>query len=160
MTHINSPRLSELIERFYEIGRTKYNGHVYDNVLNIFKELDIEDQKTLLRGSLGLYTSVMSDLVVERDVIDQGDYGALLIHLKRKTNETKNELLGLNAQTNTQDTVVDSNQERDLIKTVKTIMVITALFISSHIVYLAISDSDVALEVAKVYVGILTPFMN
>jgi len=47
---VKSHTLTEIIDRFVAIGNAKYNGKIHDNVLNIFFEMDLEDQKNLLRG--------------------------------------------------------------------------------------------------------------
>lgn len=47
---VKSHTLTDIIDRFIAIGEAKYNGKISDNVLNIFFEMELEDQKNLLRG--------------------------------------------------------------------------------------------------------------
>lgn len=74
--------LSELISKFYSISKAKYNGKTYDNVLNIFDELDLEEQKELIRGTIGVYSVTTSTVIHDREVIDFGDGEAFLNYLK------------------------------------------------------------------------------
>ena len=75
--------LTELIAKFYNISKRDYNGKTYDNVLNIFDELSLDEQKALLRGALGVYAAATSALIHDRDLIDYGDADALLGYLTR-----------------------------------------------------------------------------
>lgn len=75
--------LTELINKFYNISKRNYSGKTYDNVLNIFDELSLEEQKALLRGALGVYVSTSSGLIHDKDLIDHGNSDALLRYLTR-----------------------------------------------------------------------------
>lgn len=76
-------QLVPLLEKFFHIGRTKYNGHIYDNVLNIFDDMSSEEQKELLRGTIGIFAILTTSFSNVRELIDEGNQTALLVHLKR-----------------------------------------------------------------------------
>lgn len=75
--------LTDLITKFYNISNKRYNSKTYDNVLNIFDELTLEEQKTLIRGALGLYSATTTGLIHDKNLIDHGDSEALLVYLKK-----------------------------------------------------------------------------
>lgn len=80
-------QLIPLLEKFIQIGRTRYNGRIYDNVLNIFDDLSTDEQRELLRGTLNIYAILTTSFSNVRELIDEGDQSALLFHLKRLKGE-------------------------------------------------------------------------
>lgn len=79
--------ISELVVKFYNISKTNYNGKTYDNVLNIFDDLPLEDQKALLRGALGIFAASASGIIHDKELIDYGDAGKLIELLNRLRDE-------------------------------------------------------------------------
>lgn len=47
--------IRDVLDKFVHIGNCYYNGKHHDNVLNIFGDLNQEDQKILLRGVHQIY---------------------------------------------------------------------------------------------------------
>lgn len=153
--------LAELIAKFYRIGKQKYNGKVYDNVLNIFDELDIEEQKAMIRGALGVYSAATSTLIHEREIIDRGDVDAFLLYLKRAKEQESKE----SSQTNETKVAIDSKPSDDdgyksrseelADKTIVLTMVIFAIGIvlaaSIHLIALSMDGSPEAMSKAKFY---------
>lgn len=79
--------ISELVVKFYNISKSNYNGKTFDNVLNIFDELSLEDQKALLRGALGIFAASASGIIHDKELIDYGDAGKLIELLKKLQDE-------------------------------------------------------------------------
>lgn len=160
LTH--SPHLIELLTRFYEIGRERYSGRIYDNVLNIFEEMDIEDQKALLRGTLGIYAALCSPLIHEREVIDRGDYDALLMYLKRTTEESRKE--AEMAEKRELDNAVPQSTEKTMDDRFTTIVTwfigFLAIFICGHLLWLALDSDPEAMGSAKIYLTIFEMIMQ
>ena len=74
--------LATLIAKFYNISKNDYNGKTYDNVCNIFYEgLDLEEQKTMLRGMLGIYAATAHGFIHSKELIDFGDMRKLIDHV-------------------------------------------------------------------------------
>ncbi len=82
MPALQDPQLAEVIAKIYVIGKRDFKGKIYDNVISIFDSLDIEDQKTLIRGILGLYVASTTSLIYEKEVIDSGDVDGLIAYLR------------------------------------------------------------------------------
>lgn len=83
------PHVLDIIAKIYIIGRKNYNGKIYDNVINIFDELSLDDQKELIRGVLGLYSVTTNTLIHEKEVVDAGDIDALLVYLRKIREDLK-----------------------------------------------------------------------
>lgn len=162
MTRIHSPHLTELIGRFYEIGRSKYNGRVYDNVLNIFEELSIEDQKTLLRGTLGMYAAATTSVIHERELIDQGDYNALLLHLKRtREMETSGDGLKEAVDEASQAQAGTTKENSDSFLRLISVFGLSVVVIATmHLGYLAFSDDPEAMSTARMYSRVFEMFFQ
>lgn len=47
-------KLSDVINKVKTIGNNHYDGKVYDNILNIFADLTIKEQRTLLKGLVNI----------------------------------------------------------------------------------------------------------
>lgn len=56
MTQNTNKAFKESLDRFVHIGNVHYNGKHFDNVLNIFNDLDSSDQKSLLVGVYYLFS--------------------------------------------------------------------------------------------------------
>lgn len=84
----NERHISELVVKFYNISKSNYNGKTYDNVLNIFDELPLEEQKALLRGALGIFAASASGIIHDKELIDYGDAGKLVEYMKRLQDES------------------------------------------------------------------------
>lgn len=152
----NDHHLTALISKFYRIGKQKYNGKVYDNVLNIFEELDIEEQKALLRGALGVYVSATTNISHERDVIDHGDVDALLNHLRKlKEAEAKNIGVTLPPEEKRpprkRETEDNSDLERKGIGAIFLIVIGIILFTAIDLAILALNTDPEAIARAKFY---------
>lgn len=83
----NERHISELVVKFYNISKSNYNGKTYDNVLNIFDELPLEDQKAMLRGALGIFAASASGIIHDKELIDYSDSGKLVELLRRLQDE-------------------------------------------------------------------------
>lgn len=55
MTKPNNNTFRDVLDKFIHIGNCYYNSKHYDNVLNIFNDLEKEDQKNLLLGVYYLF---------------------------------------------------------------------------------------------------------
>ncbi len=75
-------KLYELMEKFHAIGKCDYNGKIYDNVMSIFDELSLEDQKHFLRGCLGMYIIMASPLIHSQEVIDSREIDEIFSHIE------------------------------------------------------------------------------
>lgn len=156
MALVLNSHLTELLDKFYKIGRMKYNGKIYDNVLNIFDELDIEDQKTLLRGALGVYASVTSTIIHEREVIDQGNSEALLLYLKKAREEDS-------GKPTEEKSTADKNQESDLpdrvfIRIIIGLVIGVISMVCWSLISLALQDDPSAMSNAKFYITLFELF--
>ncbi len=58
MTKPNNNTFRDALDRFIHIGNCYYNSKHYDNVLNIFNDLEKEDQKNLLLGVYYLFVVI------------------------------------------------------------------------------------------------------
>lgn len=47
-------KLSDVINKVKTIGNNHYDGKIYDNILNIFADLTIKEQRTLLKGLINI----------------------------------------------------------------------------------------------------------
>lgn len=156
MTLRDDYHLTALIGKFYRIGKQKYNGKVYDNVLNIFEELDIEEQKALLRGALGVYVAATTNISHERDVIDHGDVDALLGHL-RKLKEAEAKNLGVTLPPEEErpprkdKNVDDSDLTRKGISAIFLIVLGIIIFTTMDLITLALDSNPETIARAKIY---------
>ena len=59
----------DVLSRYLRIADHDYKGHVHDNVLNIFNDLDEEDRKLFLRGVVHIHSVVIGhiDTLPKRD---------------------------------------------------------------------------------------------
>lgn len=57
-------KLSDVIVRVKDIASNQYEGRVYDNILNIFADLTLAEQRTLLKGLINIC------FIVEGQVIE------------------------------------------------------------------------------------------
>lgn len=57
-------KLSDVIVRVKDIASNQYEGRVYDNILNIFADLTLSEQRTLLKGLINIC------FIVEGQVIE------------------------------------------------------------------------------------------
>ena len=67
----NNNTFRDVLDKFIHIGNCYYNSKHYDNVLNIFNDLEKEDQKNLLLGVYYLF-------VVMEHGADPGQYEPVL----------------------------------------------------------------------------------
>lgn len=63
MTKPNNKAFKDVLDKFIHIGNCYYNGKHYDNVLNIFNDLENEDQKALLHGVYYLFAVMEHGMV-------------------------------------------------------------------------------------------------
>lgn len=66
----NVKPLAKLIDRFIFIGQSRYSGKLFDNVLNILDNMELEEQKNLIRGLINLYLFSASKEVFTQELID------------------------------------------------------------------------------------------
>lgn len=95
--------LIQLIAKFYNISRQRYNGKTFDNVLNIFDDLSLDEQKLLIQGVLGVYAASASGLIHDKELIDHGDVSKLLEYLR---------VLQIEVHSGQDMTVSDNNQTK------------------------------------------------
>ena len=67
MTKPNNKAFREVLDKFIHIGNCYYNAKHYDNVLNIFNDLERTDQRTLLLGVYHLYAIMEHGVVPGTD---------------------------------------------------------------------------------------------
>lgn len=161
---LNDAHLTELITKFYNISNLRYNGKVYDNVLNIFDELDLDEQKTLIRGTLGTYAAATSALIHERDVIDRGDTKALLEYLKRQHQRLESDARAANQKEEEKSPPPKEDKSQDSFKeffdsptggALKIALLSLIFFVLVHICILAWNDDPDSIQGAKVYKNLI-----
>lgn len=67
---VTAASFRDVLGKFLHIADHDYKGHVHDNVLNIFNDLDEDDQKLFLRGVVHIHSVVVGnvDALPKRDV--------------------------------------------------------------------------------------------
>lgn len=158
MPTIREIHLTEVIAKVYTIGQSLYNGKIYDNVLSIFDALDLEEQKVLIRATLGLYVASTTDIILDQNIIDSGDSSALLIYLSKMRSGQDN------------SGVITTREDLDSAKTkpketlnlneiwgfgMKLAIGITVFSVIIHIAVTTLSDDPNAMASAKIYIKIL-----
>lgn len=152
--------LGEIIAKFYNIGQQRYNGKVFDNVLNIFDDLELYEQKVLLRGSLGTYSSLTSVIIHEREVIDSGDAGALLSRLKQQRLDNRKPLTSTIKKDDEDEKKEPPKEQTTDLKEFfdspaggmfRVALLFIGFFILIHISMMAVSDDPNSMQGAKIY---------
>lgn len=62
--------LARLIDKFMFLGRTRFSGKIHDNVLNILDQMELDEQKNIVRGLINLYLFSASKEVFSPDISD------------------------------------------------------------------------------------------
>lgn len=69
----NEVGLLKILDKFEEIGKTKYNGKFEDNALNIFEELSNQEKKILIQQVFMLYLIIFRNERVDIDLDPEDD---------------------------------------------------------------------------------------
>jgi hypothetical protein len=141
-------KLNDLMAKFYNIGKRDYRGKVYDNVMSIFDELSLEEQKHFLRGCLGLYIAASSSVIHDQELIDIGNIDDMLreIRYAKRAREPSME----------QDTVKDVKKpeptsEAGQLTVFKAGAIAIFFVVLMHLLLIASTDDPDAIQTAKVY---------
>lgn len=141
-------KLNDLMAKFYNIGKRDYRGKVYDNVMSIFDELSLEEQKHFLRGCLGMYIAASSTVIHEQELIDIGNIDDMLKEL-RYVKRTKD--LDLERSGSESPKKVEKSSESGEITAFKAGAIAVFFIILVHLFLIASADNPDAIQTAKVY---------
>lgn len=141
-------KLNDLMAKFYNIGKRDYRGKVYDNVMSIFDELSLEEQKHFLRGCLGMYIAASSTVIHEQELIDIGNIDDMLKELRYVKRSKEQDC---NRPINKTDRKSDKPSEAGEITAFKAGAIVVFFIILIHLFLIASTDNPDAIQTAKVY---------
>ncbi len=134
----DAPKLHELMEKFRSIGKNDYSGKVYDNVMSIFDELTLEEQKQFLRGCLGMYIASSSPIIHNKTLIDTGNLIDLLLQVCFIRNNP--ELMGIAVPVKPKKNKPEPPSGMKDSDTVKFAGALVVFFFIIHLLWLAVTD--------------------
>ena len=141
-------KLNDLMAKLYNIGKRDYRGKVYDNVMSIFDELSLEEQKHFLRGCLGLYIAASSTVIHEQELIDIGNIDDMLRELRyvKKSRDPSMEHDDPKTPKKTEPV-----SEAGQLTTFKAGAIAVFFVVLMHLLLIASTDDPDAIQTAKVY---------